>query len=62
MKKLVYIRSLVKEHGSKNAAARYIGCTSSTMQRLYASNAVFIDGVLYIQSSSRAKLPEGGEQ
>lgn len=62
MKKMIYVRDLVLEHGSKNAAARYIGCTSSTMQKLYRSNAVFIDGVLYIQSSSRAKLPWGSDK
>ena len=59
MKDIVYVRDLVEQLGSKNAAAAYLDCTSSTMQKLYRNNAVFIDGVLYIQSSSRAKLPGG---
>ena len=56
---IIYVRELAVKLGSKNAAAKYLDCTSSAMQKLYRNNAVFIDGVLYIQSSSRAKLPEG---
>lgn len=57
MKDIVYVRNLVERLGSKNAAAKYLDCTSSTMQKLYRNNAVFINGVLYTKSSSRAKLP-----
>ena len=59
MKDIIYVRALVEQLGSKNAAAKHLDCTSSTMQKLYRNNAVFINGELYIQSSSRAKLPGG---
>lgn len=61
MKDIVYVRDLVEQLGSKSAAAAYLDCASSTMQKLYKNNAVFINGVLYIKSSSRAKLPVGNE-